>query len=161
MKLFIQPLSKQDANLIAAWRYDPPYDLYNLSLFDIPFLLDPENRYHAVHDEQSRIIGFCCFGAEARVKGGRYEDASPQILDVGVGMHPSYVGGGYGMSFVRSILKYALHEFDPGKFRVTVASFNLRSLRTFQKSGFEETHRFTRERDQIMFVQLESDAISK
>jgi RimJ/RimL family protein N-acetyltransferase len=158
MEISIHPMSQQDADDIASWRYEHPYQIYNLSRKDIPVLLDPENRYFAVKDEPSRRIGYCCFGGEARVPGGDYRDTEPLVIDVGVGMHPGMVGKGLGAAFVDAILHYAAGEFSPERFRVSVAAFNQRSQRTFLKLGFVETASFKRVTDGMRFVQLEREA---
>jgi RimJ/RimL family protein N-acetyltransferase len=159
MKFSIQPINQQDANDIASWQHESPYAIYNLSLQDIPVLLDSNNRYFAVKDETGRTIGYCCFSAEARVPGGEYHDSEPLVVDVGVGMHPGMVGKGLGSAFVAAILRFATEEFNPGRFRVSIAAFNKRSQKTFLKLGFVETFSFGRESDGKRFVQLERDAI--
>lgn len=158
MKISIHPISQQDADEIVTWRYEPPYAIYSLSREDLPVLLDPENRYFVVKDESSRRIGYCCFGDEARVPGGEYDDMEPFVVDVGVGMHPGLVGKGLGAAFVAAILHYATGEFNPGRFRVSIAAFNKRSQRTFIKLGFVVTTSFDREFDGMHFVQLEREA---
>lgn len=155
MKFSVHPITEQDANEIVTWRYETPYDLYNLSYFDIPFLLDPENHYYAVRDRSEKLIGFCCFGVEARVLGGDYRQVEPLVLDVGVGLHPDLVGRGLGGVFVDAVLQFGMQKFHPERLRVTVAAFNERSLKVFQKIGFLETHRFVREGDGVAFVQME------
>ena len=155
MNFDIRMITEGDANEIATWRYEPPYDLYNLSYFDIPFLLDPENRYYAVYDQADDLIGFGCFGAEARVPGGDYRQTEPRVLDVGVGLRPDLVGRGLGGVFVDAVLQYGIEEFRPERLRVTVATFNERSLNVFQKLGFLETHGFVREGDGMAFVQMD------
>ena len=157
MNYTLQRMDEQDAGRIATWHYDPPYDLYNHSPFDVPFLLDADNRYFAVRDDSGRLAGYCCFGAEARVQGGDYDEAEPAVLDIGVGMHPALVGQGFGNEFVRTILQFARDGFTHSKFRVTIAFFNERSQRTFHKLGFTESQRFTREGDGMDFVQLECE----
>jgi len=154
----IHPLSRQQAEESATWRYDPPYDLYDLQPEHIPLLVDPANRYCAVCDESGQLVGTCCFGAEARVAGGDYLEGEPAVLDVGVSMHPGRVGRGLGTGFVASILEFAQETFAPETLRVTIAEFNRRSQRTFQRLGFAETSRFTRNSDGLVFVQLEREA---
>jgi ribosomal-protein-alanine N-acetyltransferase len=151
----IHPITNQEAEDIATWLYPSPYKMYNLSLDVIPKLLDPLNRYFAVRDPNDRLVGYCCFGSEARVMGGNYIDEGLSILDVGVGMQPDRIGKGEGIRFVNDILFYGMKRYNPIKFRVTIADFNKRSLRTFMSLGFEETNRFTRPSDQLMFIQLE------
>jgi RimJ/RimL family protein N-acetyltransferase len=157
MKFTIQPIREGDARQIATWRYDEPYGFYSLSALAIPVLLDPEFRYHSVQDESGRLVGFCCFGEDARVPGGVYTRGEPDVLDVGVGMHPELVGKGQGSAFIAAILGFAVKEFNPAAFRVTIAAFNQRSQRVFFGLGFRETGSFDRDGDGMRFVQLERE----
>jgi len=136
MKFVIQPLSEHDANHIATWQYETPYSIYNPSTKDIPALLDPSNRYYSVQHESGRLFGYCCFGAEATVPGGAYAVGEPDVVDVGLGMHPEMTGKGDGKAFVEAILQFAATAFEPSRFRVSIAEFNLRSQSTFLGLGF-------------------------
>ncbi|MCJ7733535.1 MAG: GNAT family N-acetyltransferase, partial [Anaerolineales bacterium] len=62
---------------------------------------------------------------------------------------------GLGECFIQAILDYGENTFQPEQFRVTVADFNLRSRKTFQKLGFQEVFHFTRELMEIPFTQFE------
>jgi RimJ/RimL family protein N-acetyltransferase len=158
VKEHFRSMNVEAATETVAWRYDPPFNLYNLSPEDIPLLIDPVNRYFAVYDETGRIVGICCYGVEARVAGGDYGDGVQATLDVGVGMSPDLVGRGQGAAFVRAVLAFAQESFAPHRFRVTIAAFNERSRRTFRRLGFEETFRFTRDSDGLDFIQMEREA---
>lgn len=153
----VQPIRKQDAEEITRWAYEPPYAIYNLTGKEIPVLLELENRFFSIHDESGRLSGYCCFGEQARVPGGDYAQGEPQVLDLGLGMHPQRVGLGSGRAFVDAILAFGREAFSPGRFRVSIAAFNKRSLKTFQNMGFLEGSRFTRKNDGMTFVQLERE----
>ena len=158
MKLSIQPMNRQDAEDITSWEFKPPYAIYNLTEVDIQVLIEPRNRYFIIKDDEVQIIGYCCFGGEARVPGGEYTDFEPNVIDVGIGMHPRLVGMGKGKVFVETILWFALAEFSPKRFRVTIAKFNERSQKTFLKLGFVEIQTFTRKSDGMRFIRLERGA---
>jgi len=151
----ISPLYEENARVITTWRYPEPYDLYDLNADDLSGFLNPEYRYHQVLDRNGSLIGYCCFGLDARVPGGKYPQNEPEYLDIGVGMKPSYTGQGRGADFVRAILDYGAEGYQPEMFRVTIASFNQRSLKTFQRLGFKIQSSFEREMIQIQFFQLE------
>lgn len=159
MKFRIQPISQQYAQNITSWQYEDAYSMYNLSDLALQVLRDPDNRYYAVLDEFGQLSGYCCFGREARVPGGEYPETRQLVLDVGVGLHPEMVGRGSGHAFVDAILSFAKEEFNPESFRVSIAKFNKRSLKTFQKHGFVETNRFGRNSDGLRFIQLEREII--
>jgi RimJ/RimL family protein N-acetyltransferase len=158
MKFIIQRIREREARQIATWGYDEPYGMYSLTALAIPALLDPEYRYHIVRDETGELVGFCCFGLDARVSGGVYTQGEPEVLDVGVGMHPGWVGKGHGRAFVAAVLGFAVVNFNPDIFRVTIAAFNQRSQRVFLGLGFKQTERFDRDSDGMKFVQLEREA---
>ena len=52
-------------------------------------------------------------------------------------------------------LNMPTNRFHPARFRVTIADFNQRSLKTFQKLGFRIQGSFIRELVDIHFFQLE------
>ncbi len=152
MTFSVQPLTSEHIRTIASWQYELPFSVYDLSEAECLSFLEPTNRSYSVLDQEQRLIGYCCFGAEARVSGGSSSQQAT-VLDVGVGMQPDKTGKGLGGSFVETVLEFG-HAFSPAKFRVTVAAFNQRSLKTFYKLGFEETYTFQRSQDDMKFVQL-------
>jgi RimJ/RimL family protein N-acetyltransferase len=109
-------------------------------------------------DDCQDIVGYCCFGVDAQVPGGDYDKGEPDILDVGVGLRPDLTGKGHGFNFVSAILEFAEEMYQPEIFRITVAAFNQRSVKTFQKLGFKETGNFTRDMISLDFIQLERSA---
>jgi ribosomal-protein-alanine N-acetyltransferase len=151
----IVAMTYEFAEEIATWQYPDPYKIYSLSSHVIPILMNPSTDYYAVVNRDEILVGYCCFGAEARVIGGDYSEAQDSVLDIGIGMRPQSTGQGLGKLFVRAILDYAQKRYRPGRFRVTIAEFNKRSLRTFQSLGFCETFRFLRSGDGLEFIQLE------
>jgi ribosomal-protein-alanine N-acetyltransferase len=159
MNVQIQPIRREDAHKISTWKYEPPYSLYDLSEENIPIMLDPQNRYYVIYLGEDELVGYCCFGEEAMVSGGKYEEREPSVLDVGVGMRPRLVGQGLGRMFVAEILQFAWERYHPERFRSTIAAFNQRSKKTFRALGFTETSRFTRASDGLKFVQMEQDAV--
>lgn len=151
----IQSITKEIAEKIITWSYQPPYGFYDLSPEDLSGLLTPKYRYHQVLDQDGNLIGYCCYGLDARVTGGDYSRGEPEVLDVGVGMNPKKTGQGRGAAFVGAILEYGAAAYQPTFFRATIADFNQRSLRTFQNLGFEIKGRFLRKLGDFHFFQLE------
>jgi [ribosomal protein S18]-alanine N-acetyltransferase len=142
------PLTEADAEEILGWRYAGELAVYG---FDAPDpaaraeekrnLLDPANGYHAARSAAGALVGFCCFGADAQVPGGDYRQPA---LDVGLGLRPDLVGQGLGLPFVEALLDFARHELSPTSFRLTVAAFNRRAARVYERAGFETIARFKR-----------------
>lgn len=151
----ISPLSGKNAREITTWSYDPPFDLYDLAPEHLSSLLNPDYRYHQVMDQNGSLVGYCCFGLDAQVPGGNYLLKETRVLDIGISMRPDLVGQGLGKNFVSAILDYAAKIYQSEHFRVTIADFNQRSLRTFQILGFKIQGSFTRELVDVQYFQLE------
>jgi RimJ/RimL family protein N-acetyltransferase len=123
-----------------AW---PPYDLYNL---------DPAHAEEIIADylePRNALVGFCCFGPDARVPGGAYDD---DLLDIGMGVRPDLTGHGHGHRYARAVLDFAARTYAPNGYRVTITAFNHRARRVWEKMGFQESQRFCGGRDNHPFV---------
>ena len=129
MSFIFRPMTEADAAAIVTWRYEEPYSLYDFTPDDFAPLLDPDNQYHAILSDDGALIGFCCFGRDARVPGGDYRDV--EALDVGIGLRPDLTGRGLGPVVFAAILDFGRERFGPGPFRLAVATFNLRAIRVY------------------------------
>lgn len=152
------PLTAPDARVVAAWRFEWPYALYNAdpARFDetVRALLEPRNRYFAARTTEDGLVGTFCFGPDAQVPGGDYDD--PDALDIGLGLRPDLTGRGLGEAFLLAGLAFARERFVPAptRFRLTVAAFNRRAIRVYERAGFRPTHRFVRPSDGREFLQM-------
>jgi [ribosomal protein S18]-alanine N-acetyltransferase len=131
------PMTEAEAHEIVAWRYEPPYDFY-----DVPYdvdqereLLDADYRaahYYSVRDEQDELVGYFDFvprGAD---------------LNIGLGLRPDLTGRGLGRAFVEEGLEFGMSLHFPTRFTLEVAKFNDRARKLYEKVGFivdgESTH---------------------
>lgn len=142
MDFIFKEMSEKDAREIAAWKYDPPYDFYDVAKGpeDLEELLNPDKRrdyYSATSDGE--LVGYFCFGAEATVPGGDY---SGDAVDVGLGMRPDLTGKGLGQKFLEAGLAFAEARFSPTRFRLSVADFNERAIKAYERAGFEKAGSF-------------------
>ena len=146
----IAPLTREHAEDISTWRYAAPYDVYDMVGADPAGLLEPDLGYHAVLAGDG-LIGFRSFGPDGQVPGWDYDDTA---LDTGGGLRPDLTGRGLGRWVISAGLAYGRARFAPPRFRVTVASFNARALRTVESLGFEPLGSFKASRDARDFVVL-------
>ena len=143
MKLIFRPITEDDAREVLGWRYDAPYDVYNAPAEELEdnvrwFLL-PENAYYAILNEEGELLAFCCYGPDARVPGGDYnEDA----VDVGIGLRPDRTGQGLGTGLLEAVLDFGREARGITAYRTTIAAWNRRSIRTFERAGFRVTGTF-------------------
>lgn len=155
MQVRIVPVNEAQVKAFLTWRYAPPYDVYNLDAdaddASLDYFLDPALACHALIDETDELIGFCTFGKDGQVPGGDY---SADALDIGMGMRPDLTGQGHGALFRDAVIAFALHTFAPSMLRVTIADFNQRAKRLWEKAGFEQVQRFRSEFSGLEFVVL-------
>jgi [ribosomal protein S18]-alanine N-acetyltransferase len=155
LSLAFAPMDEDTARAILDWQYDAPYDIYNEVEDALPALLDPANAYYRIDNEHGDLVAYCCFGPDARVAGGGY---SADALDIGFGLRPDLTGRGHGEGYVSTLVRFARKTFRPDRLRVTVAAFNRRALRVWEKSGFVPVQAFARKPDGLAFVILECQA---
>ena len=129
----LRPTVRADAELFCTWRYGGLYTMYDQRPELRANYLEPSFRYHSVSDETGALVGFCCFGADARVLGIVYDD---EALDIGLGMAPALTGQGRGTAFVAGIVDFAAKHFRPTALRLTVAAFNRRAITVYERNRF-------------------------
>lgn len=153
MQLQIVPIHETQVQQLVCWRYAPPYEVYNLDPNSdeatLAYFLDPANAYHAILDESGEMVGFCSFGTDGQVPGGDYR---ADALDIGMGMRPDLTGHGHGATFRDAVIAFALDNYAPPTLRVTIADFNQRAKRVWEKAGFEPVQRFRSEFSGLEFV---------
>ncbi len=144
MMSVFSPMDEASARAILAWRYEAPYTLYNLSpeadvAAEVAHMLGGPSDFYAVRDDSGVLVAFRCFGLDGRVPGGRYNDAA---LDTGGGLRPDLTGRGLGADVMRAGLNFGQQTYHPPAFRVSVAAFNARALRTCEKVGYRRVSTF-------------------
>lgn len=138
MQLQIAPMDQADAVAISDWHYPPPYSFYDWAADneDAALLLDAkrrEGRFFSARDERGELAGFF----EFQVKDGE--------VIVGLGLHPDLTGRGLGRGFVDAGMAFARERFGPKGFRLSVASFNKRAIKVYERVGFRTTRAFDHE----------------
>jgi [ribosomal protein S18]-alanine N-acetyltransferase len=153
MSFTFRPLDENSARTILNWQYEPPYDLYNLASSNpediLQYLLDPQNAFYGIYGQAGHLEGYCSFGPDGRVPGGDY---STPALDIGLGVRPDLTGGGRGSDYVNAVIDFAYRTYRPNHLRVTIAAFNIRARRVWERAGFQVIQTFQGEWTQIGFV---------
>jgi len=128
-----------------AWRYDPPYDLYDGDGLPVK---NPE-LFHAVRDDGGALVGFYFF------------EPRGDALFYGFGLRPDLTGRGLGEQFVLAGLDYARGLGTWHRVVLDVAAFNERAIRLYRRLGFTETGRYTAtvgRHGAIDFIEMEMPA---
>jgi ribosomal-protein-alanine N-acetyltransferase len=139
MQFQFRPMDDDFARAIAAWHYDGVYAFYDADqdLEDLHELLDPQgraDRYYAVVDEYGELVGFFSFN----------QDVNGDVT-LGLGLRPDLTGKGLGQAFLASGLAFAKEKFSPETFRLSVATFNRRAIRVYERAGFQHDGLFMNE----------------
>lgn len=154
-----QKIDAATAREIATWQYPSPYDLYSYDLNDLDenvrWLLTPRFHYYTVWNETGELIGYRCFGEDARVPGGDY---TANALDMGGGLRPDLTGKGLGRHFMKAAFAFARAQFSPTAFRATVMALNTRALRVCAAVGYRQVQRFKSVHTRRPFIILMREA---
>jgi RimJ/RimL family protein N-acetyltransferase len=140
------------ADRIAGWTYPGQYAIYSFSHNDetIRELLD--GSYFARLDADGEPEGYYCFGASARIPTADEDAYAAEALDVGLGMRPDLCGKGGGAAFLADGLEFARATFGAARFRLTVAAFNVRAIRAYEKAGFAVEKRIMHKKSGMAFL---------
>lgn len=130
-------LSPTDEARISGWHYpdrDAQYD-------PGPGTIRATAGYLGLATGPDGLVGYVCFDHEARVPG-----LAPAhgMVDLGVGLRPDLVGGGWGRAVLTTAVAEARRRF-PGAHgaRAVVHRWNERSRRALRSAGFSEAGRHT------------------
>jgi len=124
-------LKEADAKEVCAWRYNEPYQIYNLPVWEEVVsnnwsIADEERRtreYRKIVDENGIFLGFF-----------RYKMQDDKII-LGLGLNPNYCGKKLGSKFIQKILDY-LKVYNC-LIELEVRSFNVRAIKCYEKVGFK------------------------
>ena len=136
MKYVFQAMTQEQAEVIAeTWRYQGDYSFYDMDADaeDLEEFLDPEKRagvYFVVLD-RDEIIGFYSF-----------QQPDEDTVEIGLGMKPELTGKGNGAAFLKAGLQFAETRYSPKNITLSVAAFNKRAIKLYEKLGFKETESF-------------------
>ncbi|MCL4267391.1 MAG: GNAT family N-acetyltransferase [Anaerolineae bacterium] len=163
-KLTLRPIASEDLPVLLTWQYEPPYDIYSLGdgRTDAPalaeaadYFLDPVYCFYSVVEADSgELTAVVSFGLDGQVSGGDY---SQEALDIGMAVRPDLTGHGLGSQFAGAAITFAWHTFHPPRLRVTIADFNERARRVWEKHGFRPGQSFVSSANNLAFTIFTSE----
>ncbi len=152
-RYLFRPRDDEEAREVSAWRYEPPYDFYDWTSDpdDLEELLDPERRkdaYFSAFDGRGALVGFFQFEVEG------------ETVDVGLGMRPDHTGAGLGLDYLLAGLEFARGRYSPARFTLSVATFNARAIRVYERAGFRRENVYLHQTsgDEFPFLAMAREA---
>jgi len=131
-----------DADAVAAWRYQPPYNFYDTAAdpSSLVEVLDARRWGHIFFSVFSVLTSFSPSSSESgdeELAGFLELTARPgEVIEIGLGLRPNLTGHGLGLSFVEACLDFARQRSRPQAFALDVATFNQRARSVYEKAGF-------------------------
>ena len=147
LQLTIEPMDERSARTICGWRYPGEYAYYDVvggaSPENLADMLDGSQ--YTVTDATGVLIAFLAFGDVAQVPGGVAQGlyGDTDLLDFGIGLRPDLTGRGLGLAVVQAGLAFARAALGARGFRLSVAAFNRRAIRVYERAGFVAGETFT------------------
>ena len=94
--------------------------------------------YYVALADDNRILGYICIGKSAQIptlEKDVYTDET--FLDIGLGLNPILCGNGFGSEFLEEAISFIKQKFNINYYRLTVASFNQRAIKVYERIGFK------------------------
>lgn len=134
----IEQLNDKNALEIANnWRYPEPYSFYDM-------LSDPEDYEEIIRQDLRKDHYFQVLDEEG-LYGFFAVYPSGERIEIGLGIKPEYTGKGNGETFIRLIMTYVQKNYQISTICLSVASFNHRAQKVYEKIGFRRTREFMQE----------------
>lgn len=129
MKLEFRVPVKSDIEDILTWKYDGIYSFYDNDIQKekiewIESFIDSDDNF-SIYNEHNELVGNCSF---------YYIE---EFFCLGVQMRPELTGKGFGTEFVRAIINFGKKKYNLSYIDLTVAKFNKRSIKVYEKVGFK------------------------
>ena len=128
----ISLLTQANADQIARkWHYGGQYSFYDMENDpeDFEEIITPRlraNKYYQVLNDKDELVGYFCL-----------ERLSEDKVEAGLGLRPDLTGQGLGLNFVKEIEEFIQDNFTYKIIVLSVASFNKRAIKVYQRAGFK------------------------
>ncbi|ENQ3077813.1 GNAT family N-acetyltransferase [Bacillus cereus] len=139
MNYTFEVMTQEQAEEIAYnWHYGDKYSFYDMEADqeDLAEFLDPKERGETTFTvcKNNEIVGFFSFNK-----------IDIHTVDIGLGMEPNLTGKGLGLAFMKAGLEFCVKKYRPKYVTLSVATFNKRAIKVYEKVGFEAVGTFVQE----------------
>ncbi|GAA0776940.1 GNAT family protein [Clostridium subterminale] len=134
MKLEFRVPTKSDIDDILTWKYDGIYSFYDNDIQKekiewIKSFVDSGDNF-SIYNDNNKLVGNCSF---------YYIE---EFFCVGLQMRPELTGKGFGIEFAKAIIDFGREKYKFNYIDLTVANFNNRAIKVYEKLGFKVIEEF-------------------
>lgn len=134
MKLEFRVPTKSDVDDILTWKYDGIYSFYDNDIQKekiewIKSFVDSDDNF-SIYNDNNKLVGNCSF---------YYIE---EFFCVGLQMRPELTGKGFGIEFAKAIIDFGREKYKFNYIDLTVANFNNRAIKVYEKLGFKVIEEF-------------------
>lgn len=128
-------MNHDEVEKVISWKYEGDYSFYDMEadmedLREFREVAAENQNYWSVYVEEL-LVGFFTFN----------EQSLGQV-EIGLGMNPKRVGQGNGLTFLKAGIQKAIDLYHPRSLSMSVAEFNKRAMKVYQKAGFTKESTF-------------------
>ncbi|QAS53234.1 GNAT family N-acetyltransferase [Halobacillus litoralis] len=154
--LHLSLMTQDEAETIAAWKYPPPYNFYDMTA-------DEEDYEEFIHPEKRSRHTYSVYDRHQLIGFFTINPLGERTVDIGLGMHPQLTGRGKGKAFLEQGLGFVNHQYQADSFTLSVAAFNQRAISVYEKAGFcrKETFIQATNGGKFEFVKMEKNIHDK
>lgn len=134
----IVPRLQRHEAAISRWHYEGAYAFYNAKeslTAECPDQPAGENSFVWI-DSGGEVLGHVSYGPDGRIPTVEGYEYAGDALDIGLGLRPDLCGRGLGAAFVALCVQFGREQYGAARFRLSVAAFNERAIRTYKRAGF-------------------------
>ncbi|MCA1010983.1 GNAT family N-acetyltransferase [Halobacillus halophilus] len=126
---------QKEAEEIARWKYNGIYSFYDITA-------DEEDYQEFINEETRGKHAFSVYEGEQLIGFYSIIPEGSETVDLGLGLRPDMTGQGIGGPFLQKALEYAQIHYGARSFTLSVATFNERAIRVYEKAGFKVVQTF-------------------
>jgi len=146
-----QPMTQKEAvHITEQWHYEGEYSFYDVAA-------DKEDMEEFLDSEQREGKSFSVYYDGSLIGFFSFNKPEPGVVDIGLGMRPDLTGKGQGKSFLEEGIDFARNSFVPQKMTLSVATFNERAIKVYERVGFKKIKTFMQDTNgsTFEFVKME------
>lgn len=139
MQISVKELTEACAKEICKWRYEKPYDIYNMPDWNI---VNEQN--WGIANESKRQNEFRAVFKDDELIGFFRLVKNSANVTIGLGLRPDYCGKSFGSKLITFALKESKIKYVDIPIHLEVRDFNIRAIRCYERMGFKEIDRYTK-----------------